>query len=157
LMPGATELFEGVLAAAPGINPKRAANWVSGEYLRLTKGAAAGHVHAGELAELIRLVERGDLSGTNAKQVLERHHAGGQPVAAIIEELGLRQISEASALSDAVERVIAANPTAVADYLAGKAQAIGFLVGQVMRETRGQANAAVVQGLLADRLGQERG
>ena len=150
---GATALFEGVLAAAPAIAPKRVANWVTGEYLRLVKtSAGGGRVQAAELAELIRQVEAGELSGSNAKQVFERHFSTGEPVAAIVAELGLRQISDTSALAHAVETAIAANPAAVADYRAGKQQALRFLVGQVMRETRGQAKADVVERLLRERL-----
>ncbi|MDQ3937556.1 MAG: Asp-tRNA(Asn)/Glu-tRNA(Gln) amidotransferase subunit GatB [Chloroflexota bacterium] len=151
----ATELFEAVLAADPGLSPKRAANWVSGEYLRLAKGGDAGRVQPTELAGLIRLVEAGELSGTNAKQVFERHFGSGQPVAEIVADLGLRQISDEGALGEAVERVLLANPAAAADVRAGKRQAISFLTGQVMRETRGQANAALVQRLIAERLAAE--
>jgi aspartyl-tRNA(Asn)/glutamyl-tRNA(Gln) amidotransferase subunit B len=151
----ATELFEGVLAAGGDISPKRAANWISGEYLRLAKSSGEGRVEPAQLAGLIRQVESGDLSGTNAKQVFERHFATGEPISQIVADLGLRQISDSGALAEAVERVLAANPAAVADVRAGKRQAIGFLTGQVMRETRGQANAAMVQQLIADRLASD--
>ena len=76
--------------------------------------------------------------------------------AAIIEDRGFRQISDASALGAVVDEVIAANPGAVADYRAGKAQAIGFLVGQVMKATGGQANAALVKQTVTARLATER-
>ena len=148
----ATELFEGVLAADPHTSTKRAANWISGEYLRLAKSGGRGSVQPVELAALIRQVEGGELSGTNAKQVFERHYGSGEPIAQIVAELGLRQISDQSALTQAVERVLADNPAAAADVRAGKRQAIGFLTGQVMKDTRGQANAAVVQQLIAERL-----
>jgi len=151
----ATELFERTLAADPALSPKKAANWVTGEYLRLAKGGQAARVEPAELAALVAQVEAGQLSGTNAKQVFERHFATGEAVAAIVAQLGLRQISDESALAEAVERVLAANPAAVADVRAGKAQAIGFLTGQVMRETRGQANAALVQRLISERLAPE--
>jgi aspartyl-tRNA(Asn)/glutamyl-tRNA(Gln) amidotransferase subunit B len=152
---GATVLFEGVLGAEPGLSPKRTANWLAGEYLRLAKTSAdGGQVRAAELAWLIKQVEGGELSGANAKQVFERHFASGEPVSAIVAELGLRQISDSSALADIVERVVTANPAAVTDVRAGKQQAIKFLVGQVMRETRGQANAETVERLLVERLGR---
>ncbi|HYI21440.1 MAG TPA: Asp-tRNA(Asn)/Glu-tRNA(Gln) amidotransferase subunit GatB [Candidatus Limnocylindrales bacterium] len=150
----ATALFEGVLAADPALPAKRVANWVTGEYLRVIKsgdGSGAG-VDAGQLAWLIGEVESGALSNNNAKQVFERHAASGEPAADIVAELGLRQISDSGALGTAVDAVIAANPDAVADYRAGKEQAIRFLTGQVMKETRGQANAALVQQLLEERL-----
>jgi aspartyl-tRNA(Asn)/glutamyl-tRNA(Gln) amidotransferase subunit B len=149
----ATQLFEGALAAQPDLPAKKLANWVSGEYLRLAKTSGAGRVVASELAELVRLVEAGEISGTSAKQVLERHHGTGRPVGEIVAAEGLRQISDESALGEAVDRVVAANPAAANDVRAGKRQAIGFLTGQIMRETRGQANAAAVQRLIEQRLG----
>jgi aspartyl-tRNA(Asn)/glutamyl-tRNA(Gln) amidotransferase subunit B len=69
-----------------------------------------------------------------------------------VSERGLRQINDRGALGDAIERVIGANPAAVADYNAGKTVVVKFLVGQVMKETRGQADATVVQQLLEERL-----
>ena len=78
--------------------------------------------------------------------------ASGEGIGAIVARLGLRQISDTAALGAIVDQVIAANPDAVADVRAGKAQAIGFLVGQVMKATRGQANAAVAQAAIRERL-----
>jgi len=155
--PAATRLFEGTLAADPSLPAKKVANWVTGEYLRLRGDAeasegGAGSVNAAELASLVRAVESGELSGTNAKDVLRRNVETGQPVTAIIEESGFRQISDEGALEAAVREVIAANPQAVADFAAGKQQAVGFLTGQIMKATRGQANAAVVQRLLREAL-----
>ncbi len=176
----ATRLFEAALTADEALPAKRVANWVTGEYLRLAKvaggegtvpgpgggdrngigggggdGEAAGQppVSPRELARLVRLVEDGAISGTNAKQVFERHFATREGVDAIVAELGLRQISDVSALEAAVDEVLEANPAAVADVRAGKTQAVGFLTGQVMKATRGQANAAIVQRLFRDRLG----
>jgi aspartyl-tRNA(Asn)/glutamyl-tRNA(Gln) amidotransferase subunit B len=144
--PHATRLFEGILAAAPGTDPKAAANWVTGPWLALhkTEADAAGRVDAAELADLIGRITRGDLSGTNAKEVFAEHAATGQPVGAVVEARGFHQISDASALGGIIDDVIAANPKAVDDFRAGK-PVIGFFVGQVMKATRGQANAAVVQ------------
>ena len=84
--------------------------------------------------------------------MLEAHVASGATVAGIIAERGFVQISDAGALAAAVDEVLAANPAAVADYRAGKQQAVGFLVGQVMKATRGQANAAVAMRTVRDRL-----
>jgi aspartyl-tRNA(Asn)/glutamyl-tRNA(Gln) amidotransferase subunit B len=152
--PAATALFEGALAAGAGVPAKLLANWVTGEYMRLAKGegAAVDRVVPAELAALVKLVVDGSISGTNAKQVLAEHFVSGAPVASIIEARGFRQISDAGALGAAVEQVLAANPAAVADYRAGTGAAIGFLVGQVMKATRGQANAAMVQTALRERL-----
>jgi aspartyl-tRNA(Asn)/glutamyl-tRNA(Gln) amidotransferase subunit B len=167
----ATELFEAALAADPGLAPKTVSNWVTGEFLRLTRaaGGAGGAASAGgpggaggsggsgqasgaELARLLGRVAGGSLSGTNAKEVFARHFETGKPVEAIVAELGLAQISDTGVIAAAVDAVLAANAAAVADYRAGKAQAVGFLVGQVMKATRGQANPAVVQQLLRERL-----
>ena len=130
------------------------ANWVTGEYLRLAKGerAAADKVVPAELAALIKLVADGAVSGTNAKEVFAEHFASGARVASIVEARGFRQISDAGALGSAVDQVLVANPAAVADYRAGTTAALGFLVGQVMKATRGQANAALVQTALRERL-----
>ncbi len=149
----ATALFEGALAVGAGVSPKLLANWVTGEYLRLAKGdAGGGSVDPVELAALARLVADGAISGTNAKEVLAEHYASAAPVASIVEARGFRQISDSGALGKAINDALAANPAAVADYRAGKAAAVGFLVGQVMKATRGQANAAMVQTALRERL-----
>jgi aspartyl-tRNA(Asn)/glutamyl-tRNA(Gln) amidotransferase subunit B len=154
---GATAMFEAALASSPPPPPKRTANWVIGEYLRLAKGeagaAAMEKVDGAQLAEIVRMVEDGTLSGTNAKEVFARHAATGWPVAEIVAEAGLRQISDTSVLQAAVDEVLAANPAAVADVRAGRQQAIGFLTGQVMKRTRGQADAALVGDLLRRTLG----
>ena len=161
--PDATRLFEATLAAgasadsAPGVDAKHVANWVTGEYLRL-RNAAEGHhvvVEPNALATLIRLVADGSINRTSALEVLEEHATSSEAVAAIVERLGLSQISDTDALGRIVDEVIAANADAVADVRAGKGQAIGFLVGQVMKATRGQANAAVAQAALRTRLGED--
>jgi aspartyl-tRNA(Asn)/glutamyl-tRNA(Gln) amidotransferase subunit B len=154
--PGATVLFEAARAADAGLAPKKLANWIIGEYLRLAKGEGGAQAVAGvspsELAALVRLVESGALSATNAKEVFEAHAASGEPVATIVAERGYRTISDTDALREAVEAVIAEHPGAAADVRAGKTQALGFLTGQVMRRTRGQANAARVGELLREAL-----
>jgi aspartyl-tRNA(Asn)/glutamyl-tRNA(Gln) amidotransferase subunit B len=100
-------------------------------------------------------VRDGAISRATGKDVLETHVASGQPVAAIVSASGLRQISDLDALGRIVDEVIAANPNAAADVRAGRDQAIGFLVGQVMKATRGQANAAVAQAAVRERLATE--
>jgi aspartyl-tRNA(Asn)/glutamyl-tRNA(Gln) amidotransferase subunit B len=151
----AAGLFEATLAAGEGLDPKAVANWVTGEYLRLRNAIPdGGRIEPLELAALIRLVADGSISRANAKEVLDAHVTEGHAVAAIVEARGFHQISDGDALGAIVDAVIAANPAAVADVRAGKAQAIGFLVGQVMRQTRGQANAAAVQEALRARLAE---
>jgi aspartyl-tRNA(Asn)/glutamyl-tRNA(Gln) amidotransferase subunit B len=148
----ANELFEGAVAADAGAPAKLLANWVTGEYMRLAKSEGSGVADPAQLAVLVRLVADGAISGTNAKEVFAEHFASGVGVAYIIEKRGFRQISDSGALGTAVDQVLAANPAAVADYRAGTTAAVGFLVGQVMKATRGQANAAMVQAALRERL-----
>jgi aspartyl-tRNA(Asn)/glutamyl-tRNA(Gln) amidotransferase subunit B len=153
--PDATALFEATLAADPSLAAKSVANWVTGEYLRLRNTAAADttvQVEAAELAAIVRAVEAGTISRANAKEVFQAHVGTGEAAAAIIAARGLRQITDTDAVGAAVDDVIAANPAAVADYRAGKVQAVGFLVGQVMKATRGQANAGLVQAAVRERL-----
>jgi aspartyl-tRNA(Asn)/glutamyl-tRNA(Gln) amidotransferase subunit B len=154
----AGRLFEATLAAGKELEPKPVANWVTGDYLRIRNAAEdAVAVDPGALATLVRLVADGSLNRTSARRVLDAHVESGEGVDAIVTRLGLRQISDTDALGAIVDEVIAANPAAVADVHAGKAQAIGFLVGQVMKATRGQANAGVAQAALRERLGIDEG
>jgi aspartyl-tRNA(Asn)/glutamyl-tRNA(Gln) amidotransferase subunit B len=149
----AGRLFEATLAAAPGSEAKPVANWVTGDYLRLRNAATDPlTVDPGQLADLIRRVAAGAINRASAQKVLEAHVETGETVEAAVARLGLAQISDTGALGSFVDEVLAANPAAVADYRAGKAQAVGFLVGQVMKATRGQANAAVAQAAIRERL-----
>src|SRR3990170_1269087 len=153
--PDATALFEATMAADPSLPAKSVANWVTGEYLRRRNTAGTDapiRVEPTELAAIVRAVEDGAISRANAKEVFEAHVETGDAAAAIIASRGFRQISDTGVVGAAVDEVLAANPAAVADYRAGKIQAVGFLVGQVMKSTRGQANAAVVQAAVRERL-----
>jgi aspartyl-tRNA(Asn)/glutamyl-tRNA(Gln) amidotransferase subunit B len=149
----AGRLFEAALAAAGNVEPKPVANWVTGDYLRI-RNAAEGPVTVdpAALVDLVRLVADGSINRTSARQVLDAHVETGEGIEAIVGRLGLRQISDTGALGAIVDAVLAANPAAADDVRAGKTQAIGFLVGQVMKATRGQANAAVAQAALRERL-----
>ena len=149
----AGRLFEATLAAAPDLEAKPVANWVAGEYLRI-RNAATGSVNVqpAAFAELVRRVTTGAINRSSGKAVLEDHVATGDPVPEIVARLGLAQISDTDALGPVIDEILAANPAAVADVRAGKPQAIGFLVGQVMKATRGQANAAVVGAALRERI-----
>ena len=145
-------MFEAVLERTPR-NARAVATWVTGEYLgRLNRSGRDVHVDPADLATLVDAVAAGEVSRTNAREVFDQAIETGEAAASIIGARGLRQISDAGALGAAIDEVLAANATAVADYRAGKAQAIGFLVGQVMKATRGQANAALVQTALRERL-----
>jgi aspartyl-tRNA(Asn)/glutamyl-tRNA(Gln) amidotransferase subunit B len=154
----AGRLFEATLAAAPTVEPKPAANWVTGEYLRIRNAATEPvNVEPAQLARLIKLVAEGAINRSSARDVLDAHAASGAAVDDIVARLGLSQISDAAALAGIVDAVLAANPSAVGDVRAGKGQAIGFLVGQVMKATKGQANAAVVGAAIRERLDSKGG
>jgi aspartyl-tRNA(Asn)/glutamyl-tRNA(Gln) amidotransferase subunit B len=101
---------------------------------------------------LLGLIAGGELSGKLAKEVLEKMFESGDTAAVIMEREGLRQISDSGALGKIVDEVIAANPKQVEQYRGGKTTVIGFLVGQVMKQSRGQANPAAVNELLKAKL-----
>jgi len=156
--------FEAVIRSDPSLSVKEVANLVTGDYGRAARetdvrgvGGLVGKAAAPEIADLLRRVAAGDLSRPNAKEVLAAHIETGEPIGAIVDRRGLRQISDAGALTATVDDVLAANPSAIADYRAGKRQAIGFLVGQVMKATRGQANAEVAAATILGRLEKASG
>jgi aspartyl-tRNA(Asn)/glutamyl-tRNA(Gln) amidotransferase subunit B len=151
--PRATVLFEATRSVAPGIDAKALANWVTGAFLGLlrTDAEAAARVDPAELADLVGRVASGSLSGTNAKEAFAVHAADGATIASIVEARGFRQIFDPLEIVEAVNEAIAANPKAVDDFRAGK-PVIGFFVGQVMKATRGQANAATVREAVEARL-----
>jgi aspartyl-tRNA(Asn)/glutamyl-tRNA(Gln) amidotransferase subunit B len=154
LTAAAPAYFDAAMASQPLPDAKTAASLLTKVGLRAQKTEPDLLLTrpGSELAAVVRLRTAGELSSQNAEEVYARHLESGEAVAQIVAELGLRQITDSSALSAVVERVLAANPAAVADVRAGKPQAIKFLVGQVMRETRGQAKADTVQTLLEERL-----
>jgi aspartyl-tRNA(Asn)/glutamyl-tRNA(Gln) amidotransferase subunit B len=153
----ATALFEGRVGGRTGVPAKLLANWVTGEYMRLAKGGAGPRlgrsVRAGRAAGSV--VADGAISGTNAKEVFAEHFVSGENVRRSSRRAASAR-SPTPGRSAAIDDVLAANPAAVADYRAGKAAAVGFLVGQVMKATRGQANAAMVQTALRERLDSGR-
>jgi aspartyl-tRNA(Asn)/glutamyl-tRNA(Gln) amidotransferase subunit B len=156
--PVMTTAFEAIRSADPTVPAKEVANLVTGDYGRAAKDDAArtadgivGRGEATQLADLLARVVAGDLSRANAREVLLEHLGSGASVGSIVDARGFRQISDATALATVVDEVIAANPKAVADFRAGK-PTIGFLVGQVMKATRGQANAALVRDAVRARL-----
>jgi aspartyl-tRNA(Asn)/glutamyl-tRNA(Gln) amidotransferase subunit B len=105
-------------------------------------------ISATDLAQLLKLVDEGTISGKIAKRVFEEMARSGQSARRIVEEKGLAQISDSGAIEDVVAGILAANPTEVEAYRNGKAKLLGFFVGQVMKETRGQANPKLVNDIL---------
>jgi aspartyl-tRNA(Asn)/glutamyl-tRNA(Gln) amidotransferase subunit B len=143
----AAHLFEDTVAA--GADAKKAANWIQNDVSRLHDEVSDGHAFdASHLAELIRLVDDGVISISAARQVLPTVFESGRSPRALVEELGLAQVSDSSELEAIVRQVLDDNPAAVADYRSGKVAAINRLKGQVMKASGGKANPAVVEALL---------
>jgi aspartyl-tRNA(Asn)/glutamyl-tRNA(Gln) amidotransferase subunit B len=134
--------------------PKAVANWINGDVRRLA--AATPIEETGltppSLAELLQMLDGGQLNRPQAVQVLEVLYTEGGTAKQIAAARGLQQVSDEGALLAAIDAAIAGNPKSVADYKSGKKNAMGFLVGQVMKATRGQANPSMVNQLLAKRL-----
>lgn len=150
------DLFEETTGA--GAPAKAAANWLTGEFLRLMKEggleAAQTKLEPKALADLIALVEKGTLNAPAAKQVFGKlFEAGGSP-AEMVKALGLAQISDEDEIGGVVEEVIGEHPDAAENFRKGKEQALKFLVGQVMRKTRGRANPQLVNEVLRGRLAE---
>ncbi len=146
-----------VAAGKPrGVDPKTIANWVTGELFRLMKDRneeiSAVKIAPAQISDLIALINAGTISNNIAKTVFEEMYATGRDAETLVKEKGLAQISDANALASIVEKVIAENPKQVADYLAGKEAIAKFLVGQVMKATKGQANPALVNDLMSKKL-----
>ena len=135
---------------------KNVSNWMLGDLSRLLNLAnqtiAQTRVRPGHLVALINLIEGGSLSGTLAKTVLEEAFASGEEPDKIVADRGYAQINDASVVSSAVAQAIAQNPKAVADYVNGKDTAARFLVGQVMKITRGQAKPELALQLVQQAL-----
>jgi len=147
------DYYEATVAAAAGrADPKAVANWVTGELFRLMKEAGraieAVPVSPQALAELIGLVEEGTINLNTGKEVLAEMAASGRSARRIVEERGLAQISDTAALEAIVAQIVEQHPTQVNQYLEGKEQLLGWLMGQVMKATRGKANPQAVQELL---------
>ena len=139
--------------------PKAAANWIMGDLLRFykdnsvdLKDLSKSTVTPQMLADMIVLVENGTISGKIAKSVVEEMYKTGKAPKTIIEDKGLVQISDTSAIEKIVEKVLGDNPQPVAQYRAGKTGNIGFFVGQVMKATEGRANPQIVNELLRKKL-----
>ncbi len=150
------DYFEAMVAA--GADPKEAANWLMGDFAKQMAQSDVDMksvpVAAAQMAELLKLIAAGTISGKIAKQVFPEMWETGKPAAAIVEEKGLVQISDTGALEKLAAKVIAANPQSVEDFKAGKKKAVGFLMGQIMKETKGQANPQVVNGILTKKLSE---
>ena len=152
----ATSLFEETVAL--GAEPAASANWITQDLAGLRNEAvvadAAGGptVGARHIADLVALVADGTLSGAGAKRALEEAFTTGAAIARIVEQRGLRQVSDAGELGAVVDRVLEDNADAAEKFRAGNESVIGFLVGQVMKASGGSANPTLAQELLRERL-----
>lgn len=136
--------------------PKKVANWIQSEVLRILNAKnqeiSEFPVSPEETAELLNLVDDGTISGKIAKDVFEKMVASGKSAKSIIEAEGLRQVSDSNEIEQVIETVLAAHPAQVEQYKNGKTAVKGFLVGQVMKQSGGKANPALVNQLLEQKL-----
>ncbi|MBW2440859.1 MAG: Asp-tRNA(Asn)/Glu-tRNA(Gln) amidotransferase subunit GatB [Deltaproteobacteria bacterium] len=136
--------------------PKQVSNWVMGSLLGLLnaqeKTIEESPVSAGDLADLLALVEEGAISGKIAKTVFEQMARTGKAARQIVAEKGLIQITDTDAIEDLVAQVVARHPKEVEAYQNGKTKLLGFFVGQVMQATKGQANPKMVNEILKKKL-----
>jgi aspartyl-tRNA(Asn)/glutamyl-tRNA(Gln) amidotransferase subunit B len=152
------DFFEQAVAAHS--NPKAISNWILGDLFRVVKERrldeqlyiASWPAQAHHLAELVRLIDEGIISGKIAKSVFDQLIDSGRTPSEIVAEKGLEQVSDVSTLETAVQRVMAAHGQQVSQYLAGNEKVFGFLVGQVMKATQGKANPQKVNELLKQKL-----
>jgi aspartyl-tRNA(Asn)/glutamyl-tRNA(Gln) amidotransferase subunit B len=152
------DYFEELKRAATLITAKDIGNWLLGTASGIMNASNTDisefdrKVSATRFAELLNLESKGNISSATAKSVLEEMYRTGQGAGDIITRQGLGQINDSSELEKAIIEAIKANPLAVADYHAGKTQSVKFLMGQVMRATKGRANPALVGELLEKKL-----
>jgi aspartyl-tRNA(Asn)/glutamyl-tRNA(Gln) amidotransferase subunit B len=144
------------IAAKINGDGRTTANWVVGDLMGLLNSAGKeienSPVSATHLGELVALINKGELSGKLAKEILPKMFETGDAPSLIMEREGLKQISDTSALEKIADEVIDANPKQVEQYKGGKSALLGFLVGQVMKASRGQANPAAVTDVLKKKL-----
>ena len=142
--------FEDVVAL--GAEPRAAAGWITQDIAGLRNEGGEDRLTPRHVADLVRLVGDDTISGPGAKKVLEEAFSTGESIEAIVDRLGLRQVSDTAALGSLADEVIAENPDVVEKFRGGNERVIGFLVGQLMQKAAGAANPKVAQELLRERL-----
>jgi len=154
---GLAEYFENAMRAASAGAAKAVSNWVMGDILRVLNEKKLDinecPVSPSQLARMVGLIDDGTISGKIAKQVFDIMAESGKDPDVIVEEEGLRQITDSGTIETTVDEVIAANPKEAEGYRNGKTKLIGFFVGQVMQATGGKANPQAVQQMLKEKLG----
>jgi len=141
---------------------KPVSNWITGEVARLLNQSGEAGMDIGQskfkpahLADLVLLVEKGEISGTGAKQALSFAWSSGDAIAVIVKRENLSQVSDTGQLGQAVDEVILANPAQWAELCSGKDKIMGFFVGQIMKKTGGKANPALLQKLISEKLAKK--
>ncbi len=159
---GVADYFEAAAQAAQAqqVDPQAVSNWIAGEFFRLLNehnlSIAESPVSPDRLAELLAEMQKGVINASTGKDVLAQMFTSGESASAIIRARGLAQISDADEIAQMVRRAIEDNADAVEQYLAGKESVIAFLIGQVMRASRGKANPQTVRELMQHQLDARR-
>jgi len=148
--------YEALVSAHPA-NPKQCANWLANELLgrlkEMNKDITESPISAADLGLLLDRMADNTISGKIAKDVLDAMMESGKDADTIIDEKGLKQMSDSGAIDTMIQEIMAANPGQVEAYRGGKDKLFGFFVGQVMKESKGKANPAMVNQRLKDLLG----
>ncbi len=137
-------------------NPKAVSNWIMTDIIRIAREMDIDYSDlpftAKRFASLIKLIDSGAISNTIGKKVFEDMLESNKDPEEIVKEKGLLQISDEGAIKEVVDRVVAANPQSIVDYKAGKDRALGFLVGQCMKELKGKGNPQIINKLIMEYL-----
>ena len=148
--------YEECVALHP--HPKIISNWIMGDLSRELKNDDREiedcPVTPGSLIGLLQLIDKGTINGKMAKTVFEDMYQTGKPAEVIVKQKGMVQISDSSAIDKLIDEVLANSPKQLESYRNGKETIIGYFVGQIMKASKGQANPAVVNQLLKDKLSQ---
>ena len=148
------DYFEACVAA--GCNAKVVGNWIMGEITRSLNDSGtaieACPISTGQLAELLKLIDSGTISGKIAKTVFDEMWRSGKMPQAIVAEQGLVQVSDSGAIESIIDEIMAANAGQVDEYRGGKEKVFGFFVGQIMKASKGKANPSIVNELLLEKL-----
>jgi aspartyl-tRNA(Asn)/glutamyl-tRNA(Gln) amidotransferase subunit B len=153
------DYFENCMKLIDHGKAKTVSNWLLGDFSRLLNATntevESARITPEHLTGMLSLVENGTISGPAAKAVFDEMFHSGKNACEIVTEKKLGQISDADEIREVVRQVMANNSDAVADYGSGKQQALTFIIGQVMKATRGRANPGVVKEIILQELGGE--
>ncbi len=153
------DYFEDSLKIAGGDKAKAVSNWLLGDFSRLLNLTGTDientRVSPAKLVEMLELIDKGVISGPATKTVFEEMFQSGKHASDVIEDKGLSQISDEGELRAVVNKIMESNAKSVADFKEGKQQALMFIIGQVMKATRGRANPAMVKDILMEELGEK--